>query len=63
MTEESGSADNGPEAQQRRTVIIVAAVVLVLLLCCCLILVLGWLYGDTVVEQFSRVAPGLLLAG
>lgn len=63
MSDDMGmNEEGGMESGKRTTWIIVAVVLLVLLLCCCLFLVAAWFYGDTVVQQFSGLPLGQLLA-
>lgn len=57
MESGTGQSDN-----QRNIIITVVAVLL--LCCCCSIFVgiVGWFYGDTILEQFGRALPGVLSA-
>jgi hypothetical protein len=43
-----------PEAPKKNnTTIIIAVVVVVLLCCCCITAVVGWQYGDTIVQSLG----------
>jgi hypothetical protein len=50
MNEMPGS----PEAPKKNnTTLIIAIVVVVLLCCCCITAVVGWQYGDTIVQSLG----------
>ena len=53
--------ENAPAPKNNRNMIIAVVAALVLLCCCCsMIGLVGWLYGDAIIEQldsFSRTLP------
>lgn len=58
---DSGTPSPAP-ANNQRNIIIAVVVVLVLLCCCCSAIgIVGYLYGDQIVQQFGRILPTALL--
>ena len=51
MNEPVGSA--GPAPQRNNTPIIIGVVVGLLLCCACVVAVLGWQYGDQILQQLN----------
>jgi hypothetical protein len=52
------------QGNNQRTIIIIVVVALVLLCCCCAAIgLVGWFYGDQIVEQLglSRALPALAM--
>ncbi len=44
------------EGSRNTTLIIIAVVIFLMLCCCCLIIVLGWFYGDAILELADDLA-------
>lgn len=51
MPDASGGMNPAPK--KNNTTIIIAVVVVVLLCCCCITAVVGWQYGDTLMQSFG----------
>lgn len=50
---EMPGASGTPEPKKNNTTLIIAIVVVVLLCCCCITAVVGWQYGDTLMQSFG----------
>ncbi len=60
MTANMSSESAGAAPKSNTQLYIIIGVVVALLLCCCCVLaVVGWFYGDQIVEQFSQAAASI----